>query len=82
MQRTYQNVFLPQLIKSLNSNKSIGPGGIILQYILDFDIYNWQLPTDTQSEKTPSNKTPALTESMDMSIWVASSLNQLYIRGS
>ena len=29
----------------------------------------------------PSNKTPALKESMTMDIWVVSTLNQLFIRG-
>ena len=37
---------------------------------------------DTHVEKTPSNKTPALTESTNMSIWVVGRTNQLFIRGS
>ena len=36
---------------------------------------------DTHGEKTPSNKTPALTESTDMDIWVVGTSNQLFIRG-
>ena len=37
---------------------------------------------DTHKEKTSSNETPALTESMKMDIWVVRTLNQLFIRGS
>ena len=37
---------------------------------------------DTHREKAPSNKTLALTESMNMSIWVAGTLNQVFVRGS
>ena len=37
---------------------------------------------DTQWEKAPSNKAPALTESMNMDIWVAHTSNQLFIKGS
>ena len=37
---------------------------------------------DTQREKAPSNKTPALSESMNMDIWVVSTSNQLFITGS
>ena len=37
---------------------------------------------DTHREKAPSNKTPALTESANMDIWVVGILNQLFIRGS
>ena len=37
---------------------------------------------DTHVEKAPSNKTPALTESTNMSIWVVGRTNQLFIRGS
>ena len=33
-------------------------------------------------EKARSNKTPELTESMNMDIWLVSTLNQLFIRGS
>ena len=36
---------------------------------------------DTPMEKTPSNKTPALTKSMNMDIWVVRTSNQLFIRG-
>ena len=32
-------------------------------------------------EKAPSNKTPVLTKSTDMSIWVVVTSNQLFIRG-
>ena len=37
---------------------------------------------DTQREKAPSNKTPALAKSMNMDIWIVGTLNQLLIRGS
>ena len=35
---------------------------------------------NTHREKAPSNKTPALTKSMDMYIWAIDTLNQLLIR--
>ena len=37
---------------------------------------------DTHREKVPSNKTPALTESMKMDMWVVGTLNQLFLEGS
>ena len=37
---------------------------------------------DTHKEKTPSNKTPALTKGTNMGIWVVCTSNQLFIRGS
>ena len=37
---------------------------------------------DTHREKGPSDKTPALTESTNMGIWVVGTTNQLFIRGS
>ena len=37
---------------------------------------------DTHREKPPSNKTPALAESMNVDIWVVDTLNQLFIRDS
>ena len=37
---------------------------------------------DTHREKAPSNKTPALTKSMNMDIWVFGTSNQLFTRGS
>ena len=37
---------------------------------------------DTHREKAPANKTPALTESSNMGIWVVRTSNQLFIRGS
>ena len=36
---------------------------------------------DIHREKTPSNKTPALTKSMNMDNWVVGTSNQLFIRG-
>ena len=40
------------------------------------------LVKDTHREKAPSNKTPALTKSRNMDIWVVGTSNQLFIRGS
>ena len=37
---------------------------------------------DTHREKAPSDKTPALTESINMDIWVVGTSNQSFIRGS
>ena len=37
---------------------------------------------DTHREKSPSNKTPALTKSMNMNIWVIGTSKQVFIRGS
>ena len=37
---------------------------------------------DTHREKAPSNKTPALTRSWNMYIWVVGTSNQLFLRGS
>ena len=37
---------------------------------------------DTHREKASSNKTPALSESMNMDIWVVGASNQLFIAGS
>ena len=37
---------------------------------------------DTDREKAQSNKTPALTKSKNMGIWVVGISNQLFIRGS
>ena len=37
---------------------------------------------DTHREKAPSNKTPALTRSWNMDIWVVGTSNQLFLRGS
>ena len=37
---------------------------------------------DTHRKKKYSNETPALTNSMNMVIWIGSTLYQLFIRGS
>ena len=37
---------------------------------------------DTHREKAPSNKTPALTKSTNMGIWVVDTTNQLFISDS
>ena len=46
-----------------------------------FICLNFKLE-DTHREKAPSNKTPALTKSTNMVIWVIGTTNQLFIRGS
>ena len=37
---------------------------------------------DTHRKKSPSNKTAALTKSMNMDIWVNGTSKQVFIRGS
>ena len=37
---------------------------------------------DIHREKAPSNKTPTLTKSMNMDIWVVGASNRLFFRGS
>ena len=37
---------------------------------------------DTHRENAPSNKTPALTKSTNMGIWVVGTSSQLFLRGS
>ena len=37
---------------------------------------------DTHMEKAPSNKTPALTKTANMGIWIVGTTNQLFKRGS
>ena len=37
---------------------------------------------DSHRDKAPSNKTPTLTKSINMDIWVVVTSNQLFIRGS
>ena len=37
---------------------------------------------DTYREKAPLTKTPGITKSMDTSIWLVGTLNQLFTRGS
>ena len=37
---------------------------------------------ETQREKAPSNKTPALTKSTDLGVWATGTSNELFIRGS
>ena len=44
-------------------------------------VLNYRIK-DTHREKVPWNKTEALTESMNMDIWVVGTLNQLFIGGS
>ena len=45
-------------------------------------IMHCELLKETQRGKVPSNKTPALTKSMNMNIWVVDISNLLFIRGS
>ena len=37
---------------------------------------------DTHKEKAPSNRTPTLSKSMNMGIWVVGTSHQLFTRGS
>ena len=37
---------------------------------------------DTHRKKNPSNKTPVLRKSTNMSVWAVGTLNRLFIRGS
>ena len=37
---------------------------------------------DTHRKQAPRNKTPTLTKSMNMDIWVVGTSNQLFIQGS
>ena len=64
------------------ANSSISTGGI--QYLLqcDFDKLARSILTNFKTEKAPSNKTPALTKSTNIGIWIVSTSNQLFIRGS
>ena len=50
---------------------------------LNFQVYSVKSNhRDTQGEKAPSNKSPALTKSMNMVIWVVGTSNQFFLRGS
>ena len=42
-------------------------------------IQQHSLIKDTQREKVASNKTPVLTKSMNMDIWVVGTSNQIFI---
>ena len=60
---------------------------IVLTFIIL--IYSFKLSEEriftfkeTHREKTPSNKTLALTKSTNMGIWVVVVSNQVFIRGS
>ena len=46
------------------------------------EIFHFLYVKVTQREKAPSNKTQALTKSMNMVIWVVDTSNQLFRRGS
>ena len=41
-----------------------------------------ELLQDTHSKKAPSNKTPTLTKSINMDIWLIVKSNQFFLRGS
>ena len=45
-------------------------------------IFNVMCLRILTGKKAPSNKTPALTKSMNMDIWVAGTSDQLFIRDS
>ena len=43
---------------------------------------NWCLLKDTHRKKPPKNKVPALSKGMNIDIWLVSTSNQLFMRGS
>ena len=43
---------------------------------------NFNILKDSHKKKVPSNKTPVLTKSTNMDIWVFGTSNQLFIRVS
>ena len=45
-------------------------------------VNNTNIFKDTQMEKAPPNKTPALRKSTNVVVWVVGTLSQLFIRGS
>ena len=47
-----------------------------------YDRSAFGLIKDTHREKAPTNKTPTLSESMNMDIWVVDISNQPLVRGS
>ena len=57
---------------------------------LSIILFNFNIKTknrlnvlkDTHREKAPSNKTPALTKSTNMNIWLVGTSNQLFKTGS
>ena len=62
--------------------KQKSSGRLLLISILSNVVPAKCLLRDTHKGKPPSNKTPALTKSMNMDIWIAGTLNQLFIKGS
>ena len=52
----------------------------LMFFIKETEVRNFA--DDTHREKVPLNKIPASTKSMNMSIWVVGTSNQLFIRGS
>ena len=52
------------------------------KYKLQSTNYRKSKLKDTHRKKAPSNKTPALTNSTNMGIWVVGTSYQLFIRGS
>ena len=48
----------------------------------DLFIIFINLLKDTHKEKVPSDKTPVITKSMNMDIWLVGTSNQLFISGS
>ena len=44
--------------------------------------YQLKVIKDTHRKKEPSNKTPTLTKSRNMGIWIVGTINQLFMRGS
>ena len=57
---------------------------MICDHFLSSDLFIIfiNLLKDTRKEKVPSDKTPVITKSMNMDIWLVGTSNQLFISGS
>ena len=53
----------------------------IFQCLDQNSYYQLKVIKDTHREKEPSNKTPTLTKSTNMDIWIVGTINQLFMRG-
>ena len=86
-ERTFLDVWQGSKYASDNDNKNLIYSWKMYIYI--YNIYNVLTRKrkrktklkDTHRKEAPSNKTPALTKSSDMGIWVVGTSNQLFIRG-
>ena len=62
--------------KALNSNSDLIVNKENTPANECFYFNNRRILKDTHKEKAPSNKTPALSKSMNMDIWLVGTLNQ------